>query len=880
MKTKLLFSALLSFSFCLLSSQVPQGFNYQAIARDGSGTILANLALPVKIDIQTSLTGGTLIYEEQFASVTSNNFGLISLVVGTGTQTGGSAASFSAINWKAQTLFLKTIIQYPGTTWTTMGTSQIWGVPYSLVAKDVEGPIAKLGITGTTTDMEEALFEVKNQAGNTVFAVYNEGIRAYVGNGDAKGAKGGFAVGGYDATKGTTYNLFTLNTDSARFYIDSKPNLKGKRGGFSVGGYDMTKAGVPVHDYLDVSKDSVRIYVDSNPLTKGKKGGFSVGGYDMTKGGIPAQDYMHVSKDSVRVYIDSNPLTKGVRGGFAVGGYDMTKGTPLVSYMRVTTDSTRVYVSDVTKTGSLGGFAVKPVAVASANKDFFNITNAPTAAVINNEPRVMWYSQKSALIGGEVHVGSADSVGQNSTALGYRSIAKGTQSQAFGYRSIAYGSYSTAIGYRASSNNNSMAVGYQATASGSDAFALGSGALAIADKSFAFGSVGRDSLGNIAGNTKATGDYAYALGLGALASGRGAFAIGANDTASGNFSTSIGYKTRADGWYATAIGSYSRATNSYSIAFGYRSSSSAVAAFASGFKCVASGDQSVSMGYQTRSSASYSVALGYNTKAQAAFSFAANNTTSCTGQGAASFGGTTSASGQYAIAAGQLTTASGWYSFAGGDGSTSSGQTSFCVGKSNSSAGNYSLVTGIGNTAKTMNCVTIGSYCNDPGNVANINTYAGTDPLFIAGNGTLPLHPSQNALILYKNGNMTIAGTLTQSSDIRLKNVISELGNVLPQVLQITPIIYEFKDQTTQPEGTQIGFSAQEIQKYFPELVTTDANGYLALDYSKLSVVLLKAVKEQQKMIDTEKLRNDELEKQIRDINLKLAQITEKKAGE
>ena len=282
MKTKLLLSALLSFVFCLLSSQVPLGFNYQAIARDGVGVIIANTALPVKITIQTST--GTVIYEELFSSVTSNQFGLISIVVGTGTWQSGSAATFSAIDWKSQQLYLKTTIQYPGTTWTIMGTSQIWGVPYSLVAKEVAGPLTKLGITGTTSDMEEALFEVKNQAGNTVFAVYNEGIRAYVGNGDAKGKRGGFAVGGYDATKGsgTIYDLFTLNTDSARIYVDSKPNLKGARGGFSVGGYDMTKG--TFQDYLNVSKDSVRIYIDSNPLTKGKRGGFAVGGYEMTKG--------------------------------------------------------------------------------------------------------------------------------------------------------------------------------------------------------------------------------------------------------------------------------------------------------------------------------------------------------------------------------------------------------------------------------------------------------------------------------------------------------------------------------------------------------------------------------------------------------------------
>jgi len=88
--------------------------------------------------------------------------------------------------------------------------------------------------------MEESLFEVKNKAGNTVFAVYNEGVRIYVGNGDAKGTKGGFSVGGYDETKGV-HNLLTVNSDSVRVYLDNNPSKKGVKGGFAVGGYDMTK---------------------------------------------------------------------------------------------------------------------------------------------------------------------------------------------------------------------------------------------------------------------------------------------------------------------------------------------------------------------------------------------------------------------------------------------------------------------------------------------------------------------------------------------------------------------------------------------------------------------------------------------------------------
>jgi Fibrobacter succinogenes major domain (Fib_succ_major). len=336
MKTKLLLSALLSFVFCLLSSQVPQGFNYQAIARNSNGVPITSQTIPVRISIVTSLTGGTVIWQEEHSSVTADQYGLISLVVGTGTRTGGSAASFSAIDWSSQTFFLKTEVKYPGPGWTDMGTSQIWSVPYSLQAKNV-GPLSKLGIAGTTADMEEALFEVKNKSGQTVFAVYNEGIRAYVGNGDAKGKKGGFSVGGYDATKGSTiYDLLTLNTDSARIYFDSNPAGKGKKGGFSVGGYDMTKGGV--QNYLDVNSDSVRIYVE-NTSTKGKRGGFAVGGYDATKN-IKMMNLLTVSSDSVRIYVD-NANAKGKKGGFAVGGYDMTKDASS-EYLRVTSDSVKV----------------------------------------------------------------------------------------------------------------------------------------------------------------------------------------------------------------------------------------------------------------------------------------------------------------------------------------------------------------------------------------------------------------------------------------------------------------------------------------------------------------------------------------------------------
>ncbi len=63
-----------------------------------------------------------------------------------------------------------------------------------------------------------------------------------------------------------------------RIYLDTNPLTKGVKSGFAVGGYDLTKG--TVQNYLDVSADSIRMYIDSDPATKKLKGGFAVGGYE------------------------------------------------------------------------------------------------------------------------------------------------------------------------------------------------------------------------------------------------------------------------------------------------------------------------------------------------------------------------------------------------------------------------------------------------------------------------------------------------------------------------------------------------------------------------------------------------------------------------
>lgn len=309
-------------------SQIPQGFNYQAIARDGTGAVMANQTLTtVEFSIESLPSGGTVFWKEVHNSVPTNSFGLFNLVVGLGSKVGGTLASFDLIDWSIGTKYINTWING-----TPMGSSQLYAVPYAMTAKNLTGT-TKLGINGTTANLDEALFEVKNKDGQTIFAVYNEGVRIYVADG-AKGLKGGFAVGGFGTDKATSRHYLMVSPDSVRINIDDN-DTKGLKSGFAVGGYDDTKGWT--QKLLTVSNDSVRIYVDNAKTDKGLKGGFAVGGYDASKG-VPIKPLFIINEDSARIYLDETP-SKTVKGGFAVGGYDVTKGGEPTTFTSLTPDN-------------------------------------------------------------------------------------------------------------------------------------------------------------------------------------------------------------------------------------------------------------------------------------------------------------------------------------------------------------------------------------------------------------------------------------------------------------------------------------------------------------------------------------------------------------
>jgi len=90
-------------------------------------------------------------------------------------------------------------------------------------------------------------------------------------------------------------------------------------------------------------------------------------------------------------------------------------------------------------------------------------------------------------------------------------------------------------------------------------------------------------------------------------------------------------------------------------------------------------------------------------------------------------------------------------------------------------------------------------------------------------------------------------------SDSRLKRNVAKITDALAGLLSLKGVTYQY-NVAEYPElglssGPQIGFIAQELEQVYPELVTTKANGFKAVNYAQLVPVLVEAIKEQQSMI-------------------------------
>lgn len=122
--------------------------------------------------------------------------------------------------------------------------------------------------------------------------------------------------------------------------------------------------------------------------------------------------------------------------------------------------------------------------------------------------------------------------------------------------------------------------------------------------------------------------------------------------------------------------------------------------------------------------------------------------------------------------------------------------------------------------------------------------------------------PSQ---ALHVVGNICYTGTIGACSDEKFKKDIEPIDGALPLVGQLDGVRYswrtdEYPDQQFSNER-QVGFVAQDVQQVLPEAVTTQEDGSLTVDYSRITPLLVQAIKELKAENEALKKRLEKLEK-------------------
>ncbi len=165
---------LLSIALLLIINTYAQtGMNFQGVARNGNGIILASQPIAVRLSVlQGSLTGNVLYQETK--TVTTNAQGIFNIVIGDATGAISTTGSYQNIAWNAPPHFIRLEMDpAAGNNFMTLGTTQLQYVAYAqfsngVAAENIVGlvPVARGG-TGASSlqDLKQNL--ALNQVNNT-----------------------------------------------------------------------------------------------------------------------------------------------------------------------------------------------------------------------------------------------------------------------------------------------------------------------------------------------------------------------------------------------------------------------------------------------------------------------------------------------------------------------------------------------------------------------------------------------------------------------------------------------------------------------------------------------------------------------------------------
>ncbi|WP_299768119.1 tail fiber domain-containing protein [uncultured Dokdonia sp.] len=525
--------------------------------------------------------------------------------------------------------------------------------------------------------------------------------------------------------------------------------------------------------------------------------------------------------------------------------------------------------------------------------------------------------------------GSAtEASGAFSFAAGGATTASGTGSVVFGSTSDAIGdvSFAQGIGLRADAllsatfGRNNIGGGSVGLWTPSDPlFEIGNGSN---------NSSGRNNALTIYKNGNITMDNSMVSANGTT--GELAVALGNETTSNGVYSLSAGSGTIASGQTAVAFGSTTTASGAASFTTGLSTTATQAGAVAMGAFTEASGSSSFAAGASTSATSTNAAAFGSGTTASGFASFATGSLTSAGGARSFSFGSQSNADGVQTMAGGNATIASGDNSVALGTNSQSFGDHSFSMGTSAIAFSNSEFVIGryselyassssgiagtdrlfvVGNGTNVSdrnNAITVlkngntGVGTSNPLerlHVANGRLRIGTETVEDTGTNRLEwncgLFPDTDDI--FQLGGSALRweavwatdGTIN-TSDRREKKDIKGLNYGLREILDLNPVRFRWKAKPEQ--GEKLGLIAQDLLEIIPEVVktheyvTTGEGEHATLEkkeldrlgvyYTDLIPVLIKAIQEQQKIIQSYKNEQQQNKAAIADLQSQMNQLT------
>ena len=730
-------------------SQTPETFKYQAIIRDGAGTVLSNQMVGFQLSILQSSETGNSVYTEIFTK-TTNSFGLVNLDAGDGAVVSGN---FSIIDWGTNSHFLKIELdESGGTSYSHLGTSKLNSVPYALHAKTAENTFS--GNYNSLSNKPALLGDVSGEIdNNTVAKIQGNNVsintpssgQVLKWNGTEwapadDNTTGGSGVDGVvdgASFSGTADKTLTLSRSNgltaltANFTdevddLDANPSNELQTISKLGNVVTLSNSGGSFTDEIDDADHD--IYNELQVLN------FSNDTLYLTDGGqVYIGEYGNLWTAHGNDIFNANTRNVGVgledpMGKFVVQGDTAVSDTlPLfevknkdgVTVFAVYDGGVRVYVNDdpAKANNNKSGFAVGGYRLdKSVTNEYLRVTPDSVRIWIKEEETNKANNNKGGFaIGGYrldkttpdnyMNIYAADTayvIDTSEARMVWYPIKEafltgrvliedadsvGYNSWATGFETKSIGNYSQALGYRARAfGNNSTAIGNYANAITDNSYAIGDSAVASGIGSFALGSIGRDDSGNPTGlSTLADGEYAMAIGMGAQSSGLSSLSAGSNCLASGDYSSAFGREAIASGDYSFAAGYHAEATANYAYALGGSALAEGFGSNAIGSNAKAHSLSSIALGRSADATGDYSMAFGFSSETSANY--------------ATSIGYNATASGLYSSAMGRDAIAIGESSFAFGYEANAGSTNSFALGRSSNASGSYSYAMGYSATA-------------------------------------------------------------------------------------------------------------------------------------------------------------------------------------